>query len=98
MPYTLVYHPDIQKEDVPKINRDLRDRISRAIESRLTTEPGRYGEPLRGTLKGYWKLRVGDYRVVFKVVKDEVWILGVIHRREVYDCILRRLSHWGGGL
>lgn len=98
MACALVYHPDIQKEDVPKINRDLRDRISRAIESRLTTAPGRYGEPLRGTLKGYWKLRVGDYRGVFRVVKDEVWIFGVIHWRDVYDSILRRLSYRGGDL
>ncbi len=80
MPYTLVYHPDVRSEDIPAINRDLRDRIARAIESRLTTEPERYGEPLRGTLRGYWRLRVGDYRIVFKVVKNEVWIFGIIHR------------------
>ncbi len=35
------------------------------------------------TLKGYWKLRVGDYRVVFKVSGQEVWILGIINRKEV---------------
>ncbi len=92
MPYTPVYHPDVRSEDIPRINRDLRNRIARAIESRLTTEPERYGEPLRGTLKGYWKLRVGDYRVVFKVVRNEVWILAIIHRREVYERIVRRLS------
>ncbi len=93
MPYTLVYHPDVRSEDIPSINRDLRNRIARAIESRLTTEPERYGEPLRGTLKGYWRLRVGDYRVVFKVVRNEIWILAIIHRREVYERIARRLSH-----
>ena len=93
MPYTLVYHPEVRSEDIPPINRDLRKRIARAVESRLTTEPERYGEPLRGTLKGYWKLRVGDYRVVFKVIRNEVWILAIIHRREVYGRIVRRLSH-----
>ncbi len=93
MPYIPVYHPDVRSEDIPQINRDLRNRIARAIESRLTTEPERKGEPLRGTLKGYWKLRVGDYRVIFKVVRNEVWILAIIHRREVYERIVRRLSH-----
>ncbi len=93
MPYTLVYHLDVRSEDIPSINRDLRNRIARAIESRLTTEPERYGEPLRGTLRGYWRRRVGDYRIVFKVVKNEVWIFGIIHRREVYERIVRRLSH-----
>ncbi len=93
MPYTLVYHPDVRSEDITAINRDLRDRIARAIESRLTTEPERYGEPLKGTLRGYWRLRVGDYSITFKVVKNEIWILGIIHRREVYERIARRLSH-----
>ena len=92
MSYRLVYHREIRGKDVPAINQNLRTRISRAIESGLTTEPERYGEPLRRTLKGYWRLRVGDYRVVFKVVKNEVWIYGIIHRREVYDRIIARLS------
>ncbi len=91
MPYCLVYHPEVRTKDIPAINQNLRDRISRAIETRLTTEPQRYGEPLRRTLKGYWKLRVGDYRVVFKAVKSEVWIFGIVHRREVYERIARRL-------
>ena len=91
MPYTLVYHPAVRSDDIPRINRNLRTRLARAIEQRLTTEPQRYGEPLRRTLKGYWKLRVGDYRVVFKVINDEVWIYGIIHRREVYERIGARL-------
>ena len=83
MPYSLLYHPDVRDKDIPAISRNLRGRIAHAIETRLTSEPERYGEPLRRTLKGYWKLRVGDYRVVFKIVKNEVWIYGIIHRREV---------------
>lgn len=91
MPFTLVYHPAVKKLDIPLLNRDIGKRIQRAIESRLTFEPQRYGEPLRGTLKGYWKLRVGDYRVVFKVVKTEVWIFAIINRRDVYQRIENRL-------
>lgn len=92
MPFTLVYHPEVKKLDVPLLNRDISKRIQRAIELRLTVEPQRYGEPLRGTLKGYWKLRVGNYRVVFKVVKTEVWIFAIINRRDVYQRIEKRLA------
>jgi mRNA interferase RelE/StbE len=95
MPYTLVYHPDVRSKDIPTINDNLQKRIARAIETRLTTDPERYGEPLRRTLQGYWKLRVGDYRVVFKVVKNEVWIYGIIHRRDVYDRITHRIASEG---
>jgi mRNA interferase RelE/StbE len=92
MPYTLVYHSEVKTKDVPPLNRDVRKRIQRAIESRLTAEPQRYGEPLRRTLKGYWKLRVGDYRVVFRIVKNEIWIFGIMHRRDIYQRIGKRFS------
>jgi mRNA interferase RelE/StbE len=49
--------------------------------------PEECGEPLRKTLKGYWKLRVGDYRVVFKVEGEEITILGIRHRRDVYEAM-----------
>ncbi len=90
MPFDLRYHPDVKKIDIPLLN-NIRKRIKHAIETRLTIAPHKYGEPLRGTLKGYWKLRVGDLRVVFKVVDDEVWILGIIHREGVYRMMERGL-------
>ena len=90
MPFTLRYHPDVKARDLPLIDAKLKNRIKTAIERRLATEPQRYGEPLRKTLRGYWKLRVGDYRVVFKIVGQEVLIFGIIHRRKVYDAIEKR--------
>ncbi len=92
MPYELRYHPDVKETDILLIDLRTRARIKKAIETRLTTAPQQYGEPLRKTLKGYWKLRVGDYRVVFKVVKSEVLILGIIHRKKVYDKIKKRID------
>lgn len=85
MSFTLRYYPDVKSIDIPKINAKMQIRIRKAIEERLVTAPHQYGEPLRKTLKGYWKLRVGDYRVIFKIVENEVWILGIIHRKDVYS-------------
>ncbi len=89
--FKLRYHPDVRTVDIPQLNLRLKDRIKNAIETRLLVAPHQYGEPLRKTLKGYWKLRVGDYRVVYKIIGDEVWILGIIHRRDVYEKILNRV-------
>ena len=91
MPFGLRYHPDVRSIDLPLINAKLKDRIKIAIETRLATAPHQYGEPLRKTLKGYWKLRVGDYRVVFKIVGNEVRIFGIIHRKKVYEMIEKRM-------
>jgi mRNA interferase RelE/StbE len=91
MPFTLHYHPAVRDEDVSLIDRKSRVRIRNAIEERLQTAPQDYGEPLRKSLKSYWKLRVGDYRVVFKVVEFEVWILGIRHRKSVYMDIGKRV-------
>ena len=95
MLFELRYHPAIADDDIPRIPRNLHRRIAGAIESRLTHAPHQYGAPLRKTLKGYWKLRVGDYRVVYKIEENEVWILGIRHRKTVYEDILQRLSERG---
>jgi mRNA interferase RelE/StbE len=84
VPFDLGYHPDVKSIDIPLLDAKLRTRIKNAIERRFTTAPHLYGEPLRKTLRGYWKLRAGDYRVVLRIVAEEVWILGIIHRKEVY--------------
>ena len=84
MHFTLLYHPAVRAEDLPLIDQRTKNRIRKAIEERLQTAPHDYGEPLRKSLKGYWKLRVGDYRVVFKVIESEVLILGIRHRKSVY--------------
>jgi len=64
MSFTLRYHPAVRSEDLTLIDRKTKTRIRKAIETRLQTAPHQYGQPLRKTLKGYWKLRVGDYRIV----------------------------------
>jgi mRNA interferase RelE/StbE len=91
MHFTLHYHPSVRVADLPFIDRRAKDRIRKAIEERLQTAPQNYGEPLRKSLKGYWKLRVGDYRVVFKLIESEVWILGIRHRKSVYMHIAVRM-------
>ncbi len=74
------------------MNRNIQLRIEAAISGRLTKAPEAYGKPLAANLSGYWKMRVGDYRVIYKVVKKEIWILGIINRRDVYREIVRRLT------
>lgn len=91
MPFELRYHPDVRDVDIPKLNETPKKRIRKAIEERLSISPHQYGEPLRKTLKGYWKLRVGDYRVVYKIEGNEVRIFAIINRKDVYTKIIKRI-------
>ena len=90
MSFTVIFHPDAAK-DIARLNTDLKQRIKTDITERLMTEPALYGKPLRATLKGYWKLRVGDYRMVFSVNGSEIIVFAVCHRKEVYDLIHGRI-------
>lgn len=83
MSYFIFYHPDVAK-DVSSFPRNIKFRIQKAIEDRLLEDPLRYGEPLRRSLQGYRKMRVGDYRVIYKIHSKKIIVLKIGHRKEVY--------------
>lgn len=90
--FTIEYHPEVKKSDLPKLDAREILAIKRAIEQRLIRAPDRYGSPLRRTLKGYWKLRIGDYRIVFRIMGSVVHVLAVLHRKEVYKLAEHRVD------
>jgi len=91
MNFEIKYHPEVKKIDLIKIDSKNKVMIKSAIEDRLMINPELYGKPLRRTLKGYWKLRVGEYRVIFKVVEKKIMIFGIIHRKDVYPKVTKRV-------
>lgn len=92
MKYRLVYHPGIVTQDLPKIPRNIKETIQRAIETRLLQNPSLAGEPLRQSLKGHRKLRVGDYRVIYRISVNTIIVLKIGHRKEVYTKVFSRLN------
>ena len=90
MAYNLKYHADVKRIDLGKIDNKNKNMIKRAIEERLVTQPEIYGKPLQRSLKGYWKLRIGEYRIVFKMSKNDIFILGIIDRKNIYSQIEKR--------
>lgn len=81
--FEVIYHP-LVREDILKLDKSWRRKIEKAIEEKLTDHPEIYGKPLRRSLNGYRKLRVGDYRVIFRIESSKVLILAIIHRSVVY--------------
>lgn len=93
MPYKLLYHPDVLKEDLTLILTNIKNRIRRAIETRLGADPILAGQPLRESLKGHRRLRVGDWRIIYRIEMDTVIILKVGNRKDVYKEVFRRIRH-----
>ncbi|MDE2764902.1 MAG: type II toxin-antitoxin system RelE/ParE family toxin [Chloroflexota bacterium] len=71
-------------KEVAAIPQPARGRIIEAIDS-LGEQP-LAGAPLRGALRGLRRVRVGDYRIVYQALDDEMVVLVVraAHRRDVY--------------
>ncbi len=86
MTYRIEYLESVVREDVPGLSDDVRNRIRKAIENKLATHPVESGKPLRYSLKGARRLRVGDWRVVDTIEPpDVVLIVKIGHRKEVYE-------------
>jgi len=82
--FSVSYHSDVVRFDIKKLPNSIKGRVKSAIENKLMVEPELFGLPLRKSLKGYRKLRVGDYRIVFKIVGKIVKVILIQHRRDVY--------------
>ena len=90
MGYEVELRPEVVDEDLAELPANIRSRIIRAIEGRLTTEPTRYGVRLRQSLGGLWKIRVRDYRIVYEIEGENVTVWAIRHRKDVYREAERR--------
>ena len=84
--YSFEYLEEVVKNDITQIPRNIRDIIKRAIEERLGVDPFSFGKPLRYSWKGHKSLRVGDYRIVYRIKEmgKIVLIVAIKHRKEAY--------------
>lgn len=71
---------DLQKIDKPILKRIL-NKISWFSQHFDNITP----EPLSGDLAGMFKVRVGDWRIVYTIKNEVIVIQAVGHRREIYS-------------
>ena len=84
--YTVEYLGLVAKHDIPLLPLQMKVKVKKAIEDRLMLAPLDFGKPLRYSLKGHRRLRVGDYRIVYRVELEQknVIIVAIKHRKKVY--------------
>lgn len=79
------YHPRVKSEDIPRLSSNITARIENSIKNRLMVNPIKYGFYLRGSLRGYRKLRVGDWRIIYRIIDKEIRIIAIGNRKDVYE-------------
>ena len=85
MVYTIEFEDSVIKEDIPGIPMPYKEQIKTAIRERLTQEPIKLGKPLKYSLFGYRRLRVGDWRIIYKIHGNIVRIVKIGNRKDIYD-------------
>lgn len=87
MAWKIEFLPEAAKE-LKKLDRAVAARIIKTLEERIAPldDPRTLGSALTGDHAGYWRWRIGDYRVVARVEDERITVLvvRVAHRREVY--------------
>ena len=82
MSYRLLYtHRAVR--DIEKLDSQIKERIGKTL-LRYERDPLQYAEKLTQSAIGSYRFRIGDYRVVFDLDGEEIVVLRVGHRREIY--------------
>ena len=84
MPYQIIIKPTAEK-GMDKIPLPTRRRIADAIEE-LRSDPRPAGVVKLAGDENLWRIRIGDYRLVYEIHDDRliVLVLRVAHRKDVY--------------
>ncbi len=90
--YEVLYADEVVKTDLPAILEPWKTEIKHAIEAKLMSRPELYSRPLRRSLRGYRKLRVGGYRVIFRIDENVIYVFVIQHRSTVYVSAPKRLQ------
>jgi len=80
--YNILYKESVQR-DLKKLSKVEASRILDQIEKGLSEKADTY-PALKGQFTGLRKYRVGDYRVIYAILGDDVHILRIGHRRDAY--------------
>lgn len=68
-----------------KLDNNSQEKLIDYLE-KIANNPEAFGKPLSNNLKGFWRYRVGDYRIICDLRKQElvVLVIDIGHRSKIY--------------
>jgi mRNA interferase RelE/StbE len=80
--YRLVYTQRAVK-DIDRLDAGVKKRIGATL-FRFKDNPLQYAERLTDPELGGYRFRIGDYRMIFDMEGNDIVVLRVGHRKEIY--------------
>ncbi|MBU6338666.1 MAG: type II toxin-antitoxin system RelE/ParE family toxin [Rickettsiales bacterium] len=84
--WKIQYHQQSLKS-LEKLDRISQEKIYNYLNKISNSKnPENFGKALSANLKGFWRYRVGDYRIVCEIKKNEliIIIIDIGHRSTIY--------------
>ena len=87
MGYTLEFGDDA-KDDLARLHPDIARQARRRLQRLADNADVLAHESLTGQWRGYYRLRIGDYRAIYELDRDNrrIVVERVRHRSVSYDC------------
>ena len=82
MAYNVVYKKSVQR-DLRKLSKAEAHRGLNQVEGELSKNADTY-PVLKGQFAGLRKYLIGDYRAIYAVLGDDILVLRIGHRKDVY--------------
>ena len=82
MKYRLVYTQKAVRE-IDRLDAVVKNRIGTTL-LRFKDNPLQYAQRLTNSELGGYRFRIGDYRVIFDIEGNDIVVLRVGHRKEIY--------------
>ena len=76
------------QKDFKKLDISIQKRIKTFTQEIENLEnPRSKGKALTGDLKGFWRYRIGDYRLVCEILDNEliIYTIKISHRKNIYN-------------
>ena len=82
MNYEIIFTIKAAK-DISKLEPEIKEKIGDALK-RYSKDPLNYARKMVDPSLGSYRFRIGDYRVIFDIEGNEIIVLRVGHRKEIY--------------
>ena len=82
-----VLYSESAKKQLKKLDNSVKRKILDYMDDvEKLADPRARGKSLVGNLSGFWRYRVGDYRVLCKIQDEKliVLVVDIGHRKEIY--------------